>query len=222
MSKRERKSRHLAAASYLLIRGRRGRDRRGRRRPLPRCVPRRARRRRRGEIRPKRRDLWSEGERASRIARGQRGGAAVRRARDRAERRPARPPPSSTSAPARMAAERGGRRCGRRTLRAVDRAVRVPGCDASRRPASRRGWPSGCGTAGGSTRRSSVMDRAFDVLATEAPDSDLAALAAQLGRFTFFAGDPRSRGRADREGAADRGGTRSAGGALASHERRRG
>ncbi|MDQ4109272.1 MAG: hypothetical protein M3138_10775, partial [Actinomycetota bacterium] len=35
-----------------------------------------------------------------------------------------------------------------------------------------------------------VMDRAFDVLATEAQDEDLAALAAQLGRFTFFAGDP--------------------------------
>jgi predicted ATPase/class 3 adenylate cyclase len=35
-----------------------------------------------------------------------------------------------------------------------------------------------------------VMDRAFDVLATEAQDKDLAALAAQLGRFTFFAGDP--------------------------------
>jgi tetratricopeptide (TPR) repeat protein len=35
-----------------------------------------------------------------------------------------------------------------------------------------------------------VMDSAFDVLATEAPDEDLAWLAAQLGRFTFFAGDP--------------------------------
>jgi tetratricopeptide (TPR) repeat protein len=33
------------------------------------------------------------------------------------------------------------------------------------------------------------MDRAFDVLATEAQDEDLAALAAQLGRFLFFAGD---------------------------------
>jgi len=35
-----------------------------------------------------------------------------------------------------------------------------------------------------------VMDRAFEVLAAEAQDKDLAALAAQLGRFTFFAGDP--------------------------------
>jgi predicted ATPase/class 3 adenylate cyclase len=35
-----------------------------------------------------------------------------------------------------------------------------------------------------------VMDRAFDVLVSEAQDEDLASLAAQLGRFTFFAGDP--------------------------------
>jgi class 3 adenylate cyclase/tetratricopeptide (TPR) repeat protein len=35
-----------------------------------------------------------------------------------------------------------------------------------------------------------VMDRAFDVLVTEAQDEDLATLAAQLGRFTFFAGEP--------------------------------
>ena len=33
------------------------------------------------------------------------------------------------------------------------------------------------------------MNRAFEVLSTEEPDADLAALAAQLGRFTFFAGD---------------------------------
>jgi predicted ATPase/class 3 adenylate cyclase len=35
-----------------------------------------------------------------------------------------------------------------------------------------------------------LMNRAIDILATEAPDEDLAWLAAQLGRFTFFAGDP--------------------------------
>ncbi len=33
------------------------------------------------------------------------------------------------------------------------------------------------------------MDRSFQVLAQEEPDEDLAALAAQLGRFMFFAGD---------------------------------
>jgi class 3 adenylate cyclase/tetratricopeptide (TPR) repeat protein len=33
------------------------------------------------------------------------------------------------------------------------------------------------------------MNRAFEVLAGEEPDEDVAALAAQLGRFTFFAGD---------------------------------
>jgi class 3 adenylate cyclase/tetratricopeptide (TPR) repeat protein len=44
-----------------------------------------------------------------------------------------------------------------------------------------------------------VMDRAFDVLATEAQDEDLAALAAQLGRFLFFAGDvPRATERIER------------------------
>jgi class 3 adenylate cyclase/tetratricopeptide (TPR) repeat protein len=44
-----------------------------------------------------------------------------------------------------------------------------------------------------------VMDRAFDVLATEAQDEDLAALAAQLGRFLFFAGDvSRAIGRIER------------------------
>ena len=44
-----------------------------------------------------------------------------------------------------------------------------------------------------------VMDRAFDVLAIEAPDDDLAALAAQLGRFLFFAGDiPRASERIER------------------------
>jgi class 3 adenylate cyclase/tetratricopeptide (TPR) repeat protein len=44
-----------------------------------------------------------------------------------------------------------------------------------------------------------VMDRAFDVLATEAQDEDLAALAAQLGRFLFFAGDlPRANERIER------------------------
>jgi predicted ATPase/class 3 adenylate cyclase len=34
------------------------------------------------------------------------------------------------------------------------------------------------------------MERAYQVLAREAPDGDLAALAAQLGRLLFFAGDP--------------------------------
>ena len=34
------------------------------------------------------------------------------------------------------------------------------------------------------------MDRAFEVLSQEEPDEDLAALAAQLGRFMFFAGRP--------------------------------
>jgi predicted ATPase/class 3 adenylate cyclase len=44
-----------------------------------------------------------------------------------------------------------------------------------------------------------VMDHAFDVLATEAQDEDLAALAAQLGRFLFFAGDvPRASERIER------------------------
>jgi predicted ATPase/class 3 adenylate cyclase len=44
-----------------------------------------------------------------------------------------------------------------------------------------------------------VMDRAFEVLATEAQDADLAALAAQLGRFVFFAGDvPRASERIER------------------------
>jgi predicted ATPase/class 3 adenylate cyclase len=44
-----------------------------------------------------------------------------------------------------------------------------------------------------------VMDRAFEVLATEAQDADLAALAAQLGRFLFFAGDlPRASERIER------------------------
>src|SRR5207247_9629885 len=33
------------------------------------------------------------------------------------------------------------------------------------------------------------MNRAFDVLSAEEPDEDLAALAAQLGRFLFFAGE---------------------------------
>jgi class 3 adenylate cyclase/tetratricopeptide (TPR) repeat protein len=33
------------------------------------------------------------------------------------------------------------------------------------------------------------MDRAFDVLSQEEPDADLAALAAQIGRFRFFHGD---------------------------------
>ncbi|MDP9298469.1 MAG: hypothetical protein M3O98_07355 [Actinomycetota bacterium] len=33
------------------------------------------------------------------------------------------------------------------------------------------------------------MDRAFEVLSKEQPDEDLASLAAQLGRFMFFAGD---------------------------------
>lgn len=33
------------------------------------------------------------------------------------------------------------------------------------------------------------MDRSFEVLAQEKPDADLAALAAQVGRFAFFAGD---------------------------------
>jgi predicted ATPase/class 3 adenylate cyclase len=33
-----------------------------------------------------------------------------------------------------------------------------------------------------------IMDRSYQVLATEEPDADLAALAAQLGRFLFFAG----------------------------------
>ena len=33
------------------------------------------------------------------------------------------------------------------------------------------------------------MDNAFEVLATEEPDADLAALAAQIGRFRFFAGE---------------------------------
>jgi predicted ATPase/class 3 adenylate cyclase len=35
------------------------------------------------------------------------------------------------------------------------------------------------------------MDRAYDVLATEDQSADLARLAAELGRFTFFAGDAR-------------------------------
>jgi class 3 adenylate cyclase/tetratricopeptide (TPR) repeat protein len=34
-----------------------------------------------------------------------------------------------------------------------------------------------------------VMNRSYEVLASEEPDEDLAALAAQLGRFTFFGGD---------------------------------
>jgi class 3 adenylate cyclase/tetratricopeptide (TPR) repeat protein len=34
------------------------------------------------------------------------------------------------------------------------------------------------------------MDRAFAVLSDEQPDADLAALAAQIGRFMFFAGEP--------------------------------
>ena len=33
------------------------------------------------------------------------------------------------------------------------------------------------------------MNRAFDILSQEEPDEDLAALAAQLGRFAFFAGE---------------------------------
>jgi hypothetical protein len=33
------------------------------------------------------------------------------------------------------------------------------------------------------------MDHAFAVLSTEEPDADLAALAAQIGRFRFFAGE---------------------------------
>ena len=34
-----------------------------------------------------------------------------------------------------------------------------------------------------------TMDRSFQALAQETPDADFATLAAQLGRFMFFAGD---------------------------------
>ena len=77
----------------------------------------------------------------------------------------------------------------RRTLQALDRDLRVPGRDASRGPrvgaarradVGRRTTPRGAGGDGSRLR----------VLAAEAQDKDLAALAAQLGRFTFFAGDP--------------------------------
>jgi class 3 adenylate cyclase/tetratricopeptide (TPR) repeat protein len=36
------------------------------------------------------------------------------------------------------------------------------------------------------------MDRAYEVLSREEPDADLAALAAQIGRFSFFAGNPKT------------------------------
>src|SRR5207249_10576197 len=35
-----------------------------------------------------------------------------------------------------------------------------------------------------------MMDRSFDVLATDEPDEGIASLAAQLGRMLFFAGKP--------------------------------
>jgi class 3 adenylate cyclase/tetratricopeptide (TPR) repeat protein len=36
------------------------------------------------------------------------------------------------------------------------------------------------------------MDRSYEVLSREEPDADLAALAAQIGRFSFFAGKPKT------------------------------
>ena len=77
---------------------------------------------------------------------------------------------------------------GRRALRAGDRAVRG---GRATHPAARVSaalaeimWDRGRLEQGLES-----MERAFEVLSHEEPDEDLAALAAQLGRFLFFAGE---------------------------------
>ena len=59
------------------------------------------------------------------------------------------------------------------------------------------------------------MDRSYQELSQEEPDADLAALAAQLGRFLFFAGRHRRRDGADRVRARARRGARAPGDVLA-------
>ena len=197
------------------IRRRRGRDRGGCRFSLPRCVPRRSRRRRRGDDQGRCARDPGEGERASGIARGQRGGAAVRRARDRAERRP----DHHRRAPRARRRARGGAggHDRRRTLQALDRDLRVPGCDASRGPrlgaarradVGRRATPRGARGDGSRLRRPGDRGAGQGSRGARGPARPLHVLRRRS----------RSRGRADREGTADRGGTRSARGALASHD----
>ena len=134
------------------------------------------------------------------VARRERGGAARIRARDRADRRPAHPG-GAARARRRDGRERGARRRrGRRPLRAVDRALRGGGRDAPRGRVSARlaeiMWDRGR-----LEQALESMDGAFEVLSAEEPDEDVASLAAQLGRFMFFAGETDVAMRANRDGA---------------------
>ena len=126
-------------------------------------------------------------ERAASLAAND-GGAARVRAGGRADRRRRSSRPSCTSGPASMA------RAGARPDEAAahfergDRALRGGRARRIRPPGSRRGSPRSCGDRGRLEEGLESMERAFEVLSEEEPDEDLAALAAQLGRFLFFAG----------------------------------
>ena len=189
LSKAERKAKHLAAARFLvhLVGHGGGRDRRGDRLPLPRCVPGCAGRRRRGR----------DPRRGSRPARaGRRAGGVARRdgrgaAGVRAGRRPDGRPSRAGRAPragrrARLGRQPAGRRVGH-----YEQSIALFEAEGATHPAARVGarlaevmWDRGRLGDG-----LAQMDAAFDVLAEDEPDEDLAVLAAQLGRFTFFAGD---------------------------------
>ena len=217
ISKKERKTKHLAAAAVppLALERRGGRDRRGRRRPLPRRLPRRPRTTRTPhEIRDRGARDARPRRRARRLPRRELRGAARVRAGARADRRPARAGRAARARrhdgamPARVPDEASAH---------FERAIELFEASSATHPAARVSarlaeimWDRGRLEQGLES-----MDRAFEVLAQEEPDEDLAALAAQLGRFMFFAGRARSRHGADRDGARHRRGSPPARDALA-------
>ncbi len=131
------------------------------------------------------------GRRASRVARRQRGGATRIRAGDRALRRP-----GGTSRAPRACrgswrtSARGPRRRGR-TSRRRSRCFDEAGDDACRQPGSRRASREiDVGSRAGSRRARADGPRVRGCSSQEEPDADLADARGQLGRFMFFAGQP--------------------------------
>ena len=87
-------------------------------------------------------------------------------------------------------ARAGGRTRERRAAH-YERAIELfeeAGRNTSRRRASPPGSPRSMWDRGRIEQGLEIMDRSYELLSQEEPDADLAELAAQLGRFLFFAG----------------------------------
>ena len=220
LSKRERKDKHLAAARYLATRLGRGggRDRRGRRCALPRRLARRARRptTQTRSRRTAREMLVRAAERASSLGATAEAQRAYERAIELTDDAVVQAELHERAGIEAVAGARADEAIGH--YEDCDRALRErraahPAARVSARRAEimwERGKLAEASREPGAARsRCSREDE---------PDEALATLAAQLGRFTFFAGEFDVARAADRDRARSRRGAPAAGGPLAGAE----